>query len=176
MKKYILTIIACTIALPLFAFDFNLDNFEIDTNIKAEINSALAQEINTPVKWNKEAKATDNEIVSNIKKEMAFALRQIKRNCGLRKNIFTRGFVKEQESQKQKYENMLKWDIPSQLFNYIETNFDLSRIDRVQVVCIYHNETIIEVRLSLPGKYAVVYYDYGYKDKQQKTPITHIID
>lgn len=56
MKKYILTIITCTMALPLLAFNFNGDKFEIDLNIKTEINDALVGEINTVTRENKEIK------------------------------------------------------------------------------------------------------------------------
>lgn len=176
MKKYILTIITCTMTLPLLAFNFNGDKFEIDSNIKTEINDALVGEINTVTRENKEIKLTDNEIVSAIKKEMNSAIKEIKRNCNLRKNIFTRGYVEEQKIQKQRYENMLKWDVPTQLFNYIKANFDLNRIDRVQVVCVHHDETIVEVRFTLPGRYVIAYYDYNYKVKQKNSPITHIMD
>lgn len=172
MKKYILIIITCAVTLPLFAFDFDLDSFEIDTNIRTEINTALAQELNTSVKWNKETKTTDNEIISNIKAEMAFALRQIKRNCGLRKNIFTRGFVKEQESQKQKYENMVKWDIPTQIYEYIGLNFDLAKVKDIMASCVYRNETLVVVRFNYASKHIIVSYDYNSK----QDPITHIVN
>ena len=176
MKKYVLTIITCAAALPLFSFNFNEDNLVINADIKAGINAEIVQEINANIKENKEIKITDNNIVSAIKEEMQAALKEIKRNCNLRKNIFTRGFVEEQKIQKERYDEMLKSGVPYQIFNYIKAHFDLNRMDKIQVVCIHHDETIIEVRFTFPGKYAVVYYDYNYKNRRgQTSPLRHII-
>ena len=179
MKKYVLTIITVATALPLFAFNFNEDNFEINTDIKAEINAVINKELETAVK-EKEIKTKqqnrDNKIIAAIEKEMKTALKSIKRNSKLRRNMFTRSFVEEQKMQKQKYENMLNQNVPTQIFMYMAEKFDLSKMQRFQVICIYHDDTIIEVRFAYPGKAIVVYYDYNYKDKPgQFSPITHKI-
>lgn len=176
MKKHILTIIACMTAVSAFAFDFDKNKIEINANIKSEIKTVLTQNINTDIKKDykyhvKGSKQNpDNKIIKLIREQMQIALQEIKRNTKFRKNIFTRSFVEEQEIQKQRYENMLKWDVPSQIYEYIERNFDLNKIQNLLAVCTHHDQTIIEVRFNYLSNYVIVYFDY--KDKS----IKHIIN
>ena len=172
MKRYILTLLAIGMVLPAFAFDFNRDKLEIDAGIKAGITSIINEKAEETIRMIGDKRNSDNEIVSAIKEEMGLAMRQIERNTKLRKNIFTRSFVKEQQIQKERYQNMLKWDIPSQIYEYIEINFDLSKMQNPTVVCMYHNETGIEVRFTYKSHYVMVSYNYN---KQGKN-ITHIIE
>lgn len=176
MKKYILTLAVFAILSPAFASEFNVENLKLDANIKSEIETTLTQKINTLAKENIKAKDieqnSDNEIIKAIKKEMEFTLKQINRNTKLRKNIFTRGFVEEQQMQQQRYEDMLKWDVPTQIYEYIEMNFDLNKVQNPWAICIYHNETILELRFTFDSHYVVIYYDYN----DEQNHIKHIID
>ena len=176
MKKYILTIITGVMTLPLFAFNFNDNEFKIDANIKAEIKTAITQEINTAISENTEYKATskdsDNEIVAAIEEQIQIAMRSINRSLRFRKNIFTRDFVEEQEVQKQRYENIIKWDIPGQIYEYIRLNFDLYKVKDVMASCVYHNETLVIVRFNYASSHVIVYYDYNSK----QDPITYIVN
>ena len=42
MKKLTLILIATAISAPLFAFDFNDSNFEINSEIKTQLNTMIA--------------------------------------------------------------------------------------------------------------------------------------
>ena len=177
MKKYILTIImCCVVILPVWAFNFNENNFELDTNIKAKIETTITQEVNTAISENTEykdiSKDSDNEIIETINKQMQIAIRDISRNLNFRKNIFTRSFIEEQKIQKQRYEDMIKWDIPTQIYEYIGLNFDLAKVKDVMASCIYRNETMIVVRFNYATKHIIVYYDYNSK----QDPITYIVN
>ena len=167
--------ITFAIASSAFAFDFNKDNLKTDSDIKAEIITIIDQEISAvteeSIKIKDKGQNPDNEIIKAIKKEMQFTMQQIDRNTKLRKNIFTRSFVEEQKAQKERYQNMIKWGVPTQLYKYIEKNFDLSKVKKIWVVCIYHNETMVEVRFPYLSNHVVVYYNYNNKE----TPIKHII-
>ncbi len=107
-----------------------------------------------------QAPVPDNEITSAIKQEIKFALKNINRNVKLRKRFPNRKFVEEQEIQKQRYENMVKWDIPSKIYTYIKDNFDLQRVEHVNVACKYVNETGVEVRFSYNTTSIIVFYNY----------------
>ena len=176
MKKYILTIITGVMALPLFAFNFNENNFTIDSNIKAEIRTAITQEVNTAISENTEcndtSKDSDNEIIVAINKQMEIAMRDINRNLKFRRNIFTHDFIEEQKIQKQRYENMVKWDIPTQIYEYIGLNFDLAKVKDIMASCVYRNETLVVVRFNCASKHIIVSYDYNSK----QDPITHIVN
>lgn len=173
MKKYVLTIITCAATLPLFAFNFNMDNIEIDANIKAEISTAVKENINYQSKMKEQN--PDDEIIAAIRDEINTTFKQIKRNCKYRSNIFTHDFVKDQKVQKQKYEDMIKnLNVHAQIFTYMAGNFDLGKVKDIKVNCIHHDETIIEVHFTYCGKDIVVYYDYNYKDKPgQISPLNH---
>ena len=162
--------------LPAFAFDFSKDNLEIDANLKAEIAPIINEKANTVAEENIQitnvAQNQDNEIISAIKAEMGSALRQINRNTKLRKNIFTRSFVQEQQVQKERYQDMIRQDVPTQIYEYIEMNFDLPQIKNPWATCIYHNETIVEVRFTFAQHYVIVYYDYN----DEQNHIKHIVD
>ncbi len=176
MKKYILIIVAGIMALPLFAFNFNNNEFEIDSKIKTEIETAITQEVNTVITENTEYKTSfrnsDNEIIAAINEQMQIAMQSINRSLKFRKNIFTRDFVEEQEIQKQRYENMIKWDIPGQIYEYIRLNFDLYQVKDVIASCVYRNETLVIVRFNYASSHVIVYYDYNSK----QDPITHIVN
>jgi hypothetical protein len=176
MKKYILIIIAGIMALPLFAFNFNDNEFEIDTNIKTEIEAVISQEVNTVITENTEYETSfrnsDNEIIAAINKQMQIAMQDINRSLKFRKNIFTRSLVEEQKIQKQRYEDMLKWDVPGQIYEYIRLNFDLYKVKDIMASCVYHNETLVVVRFNYASSHVIVYYDYNSKQE----PITHIVN
>lgn len=175
MKKCLLTIISCAAVLPLFAFDFNEGNIKIDANIKAGINAQIAQSINNAVKENVQNKTQvqmpDNKIISAIKEEMKFALKNINRNVKLRKKFPNRKFVEEQKIQKQRYTNMDKWNIPSKIYTYIENNFDVRKVEYINVICKYVNETGIDIRFSYEKQGVRV--SYTYTDSPQNILITH---
>lgn len=175
MKKYILTMVASTMAISSFAFNFNEDNLKVDANIKAQINPIIVQEINVNIEEVEELENikqdSDNEIISVINEQMQIAMREIKRNANFRKNIFTRSFVEEQKIQKQRYENMIRWNVPTRIYEYVEANFDLSKVQNPWAACVHNNsETLVELRFNYLSNYIIVYFDY--KDKS----IKHIIN
>ena len=174
MKKLITTLMVTAVSVPIFAFDF--DNLKINADINTEINSFVNQEINKVAEESAQVKSAeqnqDNEIVIAIKEKMQEALEEINRNTKLRRNIFTRSFIEEQKVQKRRYQNMIRQDVPTQIYEYIEMNFDLPQIKNLWVVCIHHNETIVEVRFTFASHYAIVYYDYN----DEQNHIKQIVD
>ena len=178
MKKTIITLITCTMALPVFAFNFD-NKFEIDANIKAQINDVISKEVKTAAEENalrgvgNLAQNSDNNIVFEINKSMDLVIRDINRNANLRKRVTTKNFVEEQKVQKQRYENMRKWDIPSKIFTYIKTNFDLQKVHHVTAVCKYIGETAIDVHFAVDMKGVIV--TYHYTETPWKPSITHKI-
>ncbi len=182
MKKYVLTLITCAMALPLFSFNFDNVNFEIDADIKADLNSIILQEVKITAKESKKfqmkknQQKPSNKIVTAVTKEMEFALKQINRNVKMRKNIFTRNFVEQQKTQKQKYENMLAENVPYQIFNYIASKFDIDKIKNLHVSCWYNDDTLVEVKFHIADKLITIYYDYNYKNKKGIiSPLSHRI-
>ena len=172
MKKYILTLFAAGITLPLFAFDFNNGNFEINTGIKAEIKPVMEQEIINVARENK-IQYAEYQIISEIRNEMKTVKKTIDRNANMRNRFPNKKFIKEQKEQQIRYENMAKWDIPTKIFDYIKENFNLQHISFVRVVCTYVNNTAIDVHFSYDNKGAVV--TYTYTETPWQPSITHKI-
>lgn len=172
MKKYALTIITVGLTLPLFAFNFNNENFEINADIKTEISSILEQEIDATAKEKTERYA-DCSITLQIRCAMEYVKKNIDRNAGMRNRFPNKQFIKEQKKQQVRYENMAKWDIPNKIFEYIKKNFDLERISFVRVVCTYVNDTAIDVHFLYDRKGAVV--TYTYTETPWNPSITHTI-
>ena len=178
MKKYILTLLAICLALPVFAFNFVEGNFLIDAELEKEINSKINVSVNEEFTKLKEAKEKEPqpEIVSLIWEQMNFAMSNINRNTKMRKNILIRNFVEEQEIQKQRYENMMDWDVPNQLYMYIALNYDIAKVENPMAACVYKNETIVEVRFNYCDKHIIVYYDYKYANIPSEPTIIEVIN
>jgi len=160
MKKYILAITTCTLALPLFAFNFNAENLEIDTNIKAKLNAIITKEISSIKQNAAVTNNTDNEILTAIQEKLEITLKNIERNSHFRKKFPNGKFVREQKIQKQKFENMKEWNIPSKIYDYIVNNFDVRKIKNVEVICSYINKTGIDVHFSYETDKIEVSYIY----------------
>lgn len=178
MKKYILTSLVIFATLPLFAFNFVEGNFAVNTELKQEINNKLNVSLEEEISKIKKAKAEEPQpkIVSLIWEQMNFAMNNINRNTKLRKNILIRHFVEEQEIQKQRYENMMDWDVPNQLYKHIALNYDIAKVEHPMAACVYKDETIVEVRFSYCGKHVIVYYDYKYANIHSEPTIREIIN
>lgn len=177
MKKYILTMITCAATLPMFAFNFNGGNFKIDTEIKTQINTTVLRETDLIAQTKSKQKVKESkqyvaeEILHAIEAEIRLARKHIERNANMRDRFPNHKFIQEQKIQKQRYDNIVKWNIPSKILAYIETNFDLQQIKNIKVICKYVNETVIEVRFSYNmASFAV---DYTYTETPQKPLITH---
>ena len=175
MKKYILTLLVICTALTVFAFDFNTSVIEVNAELRKEvadkINTVLEKEIaknNIP--------EPQPEIVSLIWEQMNFAMSNIKRNVKMRKTVLTRRFVEEQEIQKQRYENMMDWDIPNQLYMYVALNYDIAKVKNPMAACVYKDETIVEVRFDYCDKHIIVYYDYKYENMLGESTIREVIN
>ena len=178
MKKYILTLFVAFAALPLFAFNFIEGNFAVDAELKKEISNKINVSLNEElikVKQVQEEKQQP-EIVSLIWEKMNFAMSNINRNVKMRKNILIRNFVEEQKIQKQRYQNMMDWDVPNQLYEHIALNYDIAKVEHPIAACVYKDETIVEVRFSYCGKHVIVYYDYKYVNIPGESPIREIIN
>ena len=183
MKKYILTLFVAFAALPLFAFNFIEGNFAVDAELKKEINNKITVSLNEEIikagkakRAKQVKKESQPEIVSLIWEKMNFAMANINRNANLRKNILVRHFVEEQKIQQQRYENMMEWDVPNQLYMHIALNYDIAKVENPMAACIYKDETIVEVRFSYYGKHVIVYYDYKYINTPGESPIREIIN
>ena len=174
MKKHILTFAVTLLSLSAFAFDFNNGNLELNAELEKEIankiNSSVAEEIS------KNTKEKEPEIVSLILEQMNFAMDRIKSNTKLRKNIFTRSLVEEQEIQKQRYQNMLEWDVPHQLYLYVALNYDIAKVKNPMAACVYKNETIVEVRFDYCDTHVIVYYDYKYVNIPGESAIREVVN
>ena len=179
MKKCLLTIITCAAALPLFASNFDERILNIDADLKQEIAAQIVSSLEENSNYNKNFKQEpEHKIVTMIRNKMEFTLQNITPSTKFRKSrsLFNRIYVQEQQTQQQKYINMLEENVPSYIFNYIAGKFDLDKIQDVDVICRYQDETLIEVKFSYLGKFVVVSYDYDYADKPgQISPITHTI-
>lgn len=178
MKKYIFTSLVISASLPLFAFNFIEGNFTVDAELKKEISNKINVSLNEElikVKQVQEEKQQP-EIVSLIWEKMNFAMSNINRNVKMRKNILIRNFVEEQKIQKQRYQNMMEWDVPNQLYEYIALNYDIAKVKNPIAACIYKDETIVEVRFSYCGKHVIVYYDYKYANIPSEPTIREIIN
>jgi len=169
MKKLLTIIIAALISAPVFAFNFNSENFEIDTNIRAEINRAIEQNINDVIQetYNQHNNVSqqycpDDDITLAIKDHLNFVMKRIDSNCGLRTRWSpTRRFVKEQEIQKQRYANIVKWNIPYKISDYIKSKYNLQEIGFIRVVCEYTNgKTSIQVHFKHNLENVIITYTY----------------
>ena len=178
MKKYILTSLVIFATLPLFAFNFVEGNFAVNTELKQEINNKLNVSLEEEIAKIKKAKAEKPQpkIVSLIWEQMNFAMEHINRNAKMRKNVLIRHFVEEQQIQKQRYENMMDWDVPNQLYQYIALNYDMAKVKNPFAACVYKDETIVEVRFSYCDKFIIVYYDYKYVNIPGEPTIREIIN
>ena len=161
MKKLTLILIATAISAPLFAFDFNDSNFEINSEIKTQLNTMIAQVMKDTVKENQQSRSyVETEILSAIWEEFNLAKKHIERNSQMRNRFPNRKFIQEQKLQKQRYENM--------------ANFDLQKVEHVKAICKYVNETGIDVRFTY-GIGESVLVTYTYTDTYWKPSITHKI-
>ena len=159
MKKLIITLITGAICTPLFAFNFNNGNFEVDAAVKAELNTLMEQEISVTLK-DDPIKYLADSITLQIKNAIRDTKRNIDRNANMRNRFPNKKFIAEQKEQQIKYENIMKWYIPEKISNYIKENFDLQRVTFVRVVCTHVNNTAIDVHFSYDRKGAVVTYTY----------------
>lgn len=177
MKKLTLILIVATLSAPLFAFDFNEGNFEIDSEIKTQINAAISGEVNNIVieKGQQQSKSyIEDEILLLITQELQRAQKHVERNSQMRNRFPNKQFIREQKLQKQRYENMFMWNIPEKILEYIKANFDLQKVEHVKAICKYVNETGIDVRFTYGiGESMVV--SYTYTDTYWKPSITHKI-
>ena len=159
MKKYILTLLIAGITLPLFAFNFINEHFEVDAAVKAELNTLIEQEISVALK-DDPIKYLADSIILQIKNAVRDTKKNIDRNANMRNRFPNKKFIAEQKEQQIKYENIMKWYIPEKISNYIKENFDLQRVSFVRVVCTHVNDTAIDVHFSYDRKGAVVKYTY----------------
>ena len=176
MKKYILTFAVTLLSLSAFAFDFYNGNFEVNTELEKEITSKINSSVEEEISKNRKIKRQEPEIVSLIREQMNYAMDRIKSNTKARKNIFTRAFVEEQEIQKQRYQNMLEWDVPNQLYMYIALNYDIAKVKNPMAACVYKDETIVEVRFDYCDKHIIVYYDYKYLNVPGEDAIREVVN
>ena len=180
MKKLIITLIITAAAAPIFAFDFNSNNLVINSEIKSEIQKTLLQEVKSEVlgnilyQNNNSGQESKPEVVTLISEKMKLALQEITRNTKMRRNIFTSSFITEQKIQKYRYSDMLRYNVPLKIYKYVVSNFDLDKIKNPNVICIHHEETMIEFRFQYLSHFVVVYYDYNYKNKPIKRGLFHI--
>ena len=180
MKKLILILIAGIVSAPLFAFDFNTGNFDINSSIKAEINSVVEQEVNTVIrkipafKKNNAGKKSEHPILSEIRQAMENEKKNIDRNIRTRRvSPINKIFKEQQLVQQHRFENMMEWNVPTKIFNYIDANFDVHLIKNIKVICTHVNGTIIEVRFPYNGESVKVFYTYT--DTPEQLSITHEI-
>ena len=162
MKKLILTLFTVSFVLPVFAFNFNDGNFVIDAEFEKEISKQIINTFNDDVKLQnqKKQKQEEPEIVTLIRQEMLRTKAIIDRQARFRPNAMTRAFIESQKEQKIAYEQMFYWNVPTQIFGYINGHFDISQIKDIYVNCKYTNTTVIEVKFTYSGKNYIVVYTY----------------
>ncbi|MCR5504442.1 MAG: hypothetical protein K6E94_02590 [Elusimicrobiaceae bacterium] len=161
IKKIILTSFAVAFATPSFAFNFYDGKFLIDTELKKEISEQIInsfQENNLAIKTVKQKQ--EPEILAQIREEMEHTKTIIERYTSFRKNVMTRAFIDGQKEQKIAYEQMLYWDVPAQIYDYINKNFDIKKMQKININCRYTNSTAIEVSFNYEGKKVNVIYAY----------------
>ncbi len=177
IKKLILTLFAAAFVLPAFAFNFDDGKFLIDTELKKEISEQIInsfQENNLAIKAVKQKQ--EPEILAQIREEMEHTKTIIERNAGLRKNVMTRAFIDGQKEQKIAYEQMLYWDVPAQIYDYINKNFDIAKIQKVKINCKYKNSTAIEISFVYEEKKINVIYSYDENWQYYlPVPISHTV-
>lgn len=170
MKKLLITLIASTICIPLFAFDFNNENFEVDLTVKTELNTLIEQEVSVALREDP-IKYLADSITLQIEHAIRDTKKNIDRNANMRNRFPNKKFIAEQKEQQIKYENITKWNIPEKISNYIKENFDLQRVTFVRVVCTHVNNTAIDVHFSYNRKGALV--TYTYTETPWQPSITH---
>ena len=161
IKKIILTSFAVAFATPTFAFNFDDGKFLIDTELKKEISEQIIssfQANNLPIRKIKQKQ--EPEIIAQIREEMEHTKTIIERYTSFRKNVMTRAFIDGQKEQKIAYEQMLYWDVPAQIYDYINRNFDIAKIQKVKINCKYKNSTAIEISFVYEEKKINVIYSY----------------
>ncbi len=179
MKKYILAVLGVIMVLPLSAFDLEY-NLLIDTELRKEISNQIIVSVQNQIKQapKKHIKHKEEpELLVLIRAKMDETMQRICKYTSFRKNVMTNAFIEGQKNQKIAYEQMLYWDVPAQIFDYINNKFDVTQIKNVYINCRYTNKTAIEVKFNYLGKnYIVVYtYDETYKFGQE-LPIELIED
>ena len=112
------------------------------------------------------------EILSAISEEIELARKHVERNANMRNRFPNRQFIKEQKAQKERYENIVKWNIPEKILSYIKAKFNLQKITDVHAICRYVNETTISVRFSY-GIGAGVEVIYNYTETPSQPSIIH---
>ena len=178
MKKLSAVVSALLISVQVFAFNFVDGNFNIDDAVNAGIKTAITQGVNNVVEENN-LKAQngpgqyqpEDKITLRIKEQMRYVKKQIDRNCNLRNRFPNKQFIAEQKVQAERYDNIVKWNIPLKISNYIRENFDFEKIEFVRALYSYVNETTIEVRFSVG--YTNVAVLYTYTETPQQPSITH---
>ena len=177
MKKLTLILIAGIISAPLFAFNFTEANFEIDSEIKTQINTVIADEVNNIIIERgpqQSGSYTEGVILAAIKEEFKLAQKHIERNSNMRNRFPNKQFIEEQKLQKQRYANMDKWNIPAKILAYIKANFDLQKMKNIRAVCKYVNETGIDVRFIYGSDEGII-VSYTYTETPEHPSITHKI-
>lgn len=176
MKKLLIILITAMISSSSLAFNFDKESFEIDSEIKTQINTVIVDELNNTITGNGQQQSSsyiENEILSTIMRELRSAQKHIERNSKMRNRFPNRKFIQEQKLQKQRYEDIINWQIPQKISDYIKKNFDFNKISFVTVICRYVNETTIEVHFSHGFDGVVV--TYVYTEKPWEPLITHKI-
>ena len=177
MKKYILTLTLLFAALSSFAFSANLDNFNIDKDLEKEINNIIIAAVSQEEKQYFAAQArNENPLLTLIKKEMRHTRKTLRRRPKLRSNVFTNKLVAKKNAQKKAYKQMINWGVPQQLFDYIDGNFYLAKVENPEVVCKYVDDIKVEVHFTYCGEKFTVVYNYNPEYKTgDPAPITHSI-
>jgi len=162
MKKLILTLIAAGFVFPAFAFDFNDGNFIVDTELKNEISKQIISSFNDNIKTKICKKQKEEpQLLAKIRQEMEHTKAIVERYANFRPNTITRAFITSQKEQKIAYEKMLYWDVPSQIYNYINDKFGETDISNIRINCRYTNSTAIEVTFDYLGKSYTIVYNYN---------------
>ena len=177
IKKLILTLFAAAFVSPAFAFNFDDGKFLSDAELKKEISKQLInsfQENNLAIRNIKQKQ--EPELLAQIREEMEHTKTIIERNSGFRKNVMTRAFIDGQKEQKIAYEQMLYWDVPAQIYDYINKNFDITKMQKININCRYINSTAIEISFDYKDKKVnVIYaYDENWQD-YLSVPISHTV-
>ncbi|MBO4707163.1 MAG: hypothetical protein J5594_01200 [Elusimicrobiaceae bacterium] len=167
MKKLLIILVTVIIALPAIALNFNKENLEIDEAVKTEISATIREELNNIVQKDiSQEKDTltkyrpDDKITLAINNQIRTTRKIIENNCNMRNRFPNKKFIKEQKIQKQRYENIVKWQIPLKISDYIKDNFDFDKILWVTALCKNVNETSIEVRFLYNSSSIIVTYTY----------------
>ena len=100
------------------------------------------------------------ELLVKIRQGMEHTKTIIERYTTFRPNAMTRAFIERQKEQKIAYEQMSYWDVPTQIFGYINGHFDISQIKNIYVNCRYTNIAAIEVKFTYSDKNYIVVYTY----------------